>query len=73
MVRDRDFIYGVHTQLMMPFQMTPRSGTLTLTFVLKIAFLDFVATGGIVFHKHMYFCSCCLVNFKLKANFYEMI
>ena len=43
---------------MMPFQMTPRPMTLTLTFVLKIAFLDFVAsmaTGGIVFHKHMYF------------------
>ena len=33
---------------MMPFQMTPRSMTLTLTFALKIAFLDFVAAGGIV-------------------------
>ena len=32
----------------MPFQMTQRSMTLTLTFVLKIAFLDFVAAGGIV-------------------------
>ena len=24
-VRDRDFIFGMHTQLMKPFQMTPRS------------------------------------------------
>ena len=47
-VRDRDFIFGMHTPLMMPFQMTPRSMTLTFTFVLKIAFLDFVAAGGIV-------------------------
>ena len=31
--------------------MTPRSMTLTLTFV-KIAFLDSVAAGAIVFHKH---------------------
>ena len=28
---------------------------LILTFVLKIAFLDFVAIGAIVFHKHMHF------------------
>ena len=27
-VRDRDFIFGIHTQLMKPFQMTPRSMTL---------------------------------------------
>ena len=27
-VRDRDFIFGIHTPLMMPFQMTPRSMTL---------------------------------------------
>ena len=27
-VRDRDFIFGMHTQLMMPFQMTQRSMTL---------------------------------------------
>ena len=46
MVREWDFIFGMHTPLMMPFQI-PR------TFVLKIPFLDFVATGGIVFHKHM--------------------
>ena len=50
-IRGRDFIFGMHTPLMIPFQMTPRSMTLwpwLLTFVLKIAFLDFVATGGIV-------------------------
>ena len=45
---DRDFIFSMHIQLIMPFQMTPRSITLTLTF------LDFVATGGIVFHKYIY-------------------
>ena len=38
----------MHTPLMMPFQMTPRSMILTLTFVLKIAFLDFVGARGIV-------------------------
>ena len=27
-VRDRDFIFGMHSPLMMPFQMTPRSMTL---------------------------------------------
>ena len=27
-VRDREFIFGMHTTLMMPFQMTPRSMTL---------------------------------------------
>ena len=36
--------------------MTPRS--MILTFVLKIAYLDFVAAGGIVFHKQMYFSLC---------------
>ena len=45
-VWNRDFIFGMQTLLMMPFQMTPRSMTLTLTFVLKIAFLDFVAAGA---------------------------
>ena len=43
-VRGRDFIFGMHAPLMMPFQMTPRS----MTFALKIAFLDFVAAGVIV-------------------------
>ena len=47
-VRGRDFIFAMYTPLMMPFQMTPRSMTLTLTFALTIAFLDFVAAGGIV-------------------------
>ena len=42
-IRGRDFIFGMHTLLMKPFQMTPRSMTLTLTFALKN-----VATGGIV-------------------------
>ena len=37
--------------------------TSTLTFVLKIALLDFVATESIVFHKHMYFW--CLIYMYL--------
>ena len=46
-VRDRDFILGMHTPLMMPFQMTPRSMILWFDFDLeaKNSFLDFVATG----------------------------
>ena len=40
-IRDEDFTIGMHTPLMIPFQMTPRSKTLTLTFILKLAFLDF--------------------------------
>ena len=57
-VRDRDFIFGMHTPLMMPFQMTPRSMTLWFDFDLeaKNSFFDFVATGGgghtVVFHNH---------------------
>ena len=47
----------MHTHLMMPFQMTPKVNdlvALTLTFMLKIAFSDFVVPRGIVLHKHMY-------------------
>ena len=55
-VRDRDFIFGMHTPLMMPFLMTPRSMTLWLDFDLeaKNSFFDFVAIGGhtVVFHNH---------------------
>ena len=49
-VRDRDFIFGMHTPLMMPFQMTPRSMTLWPDFDLeaKNSFFDFVAAGGIL-------------------------
>ena len=40
-VRDRDIIFGMHTHLIKPFQMTPRSDlkllTLTVTFILTIA------------------------------------
>ena len=36
--------------------MTPKVDDLViLTFMLKIAFLDFVAAGGLVFHKHFLF------------------
>ena len=56
-VRDRDFIFGMHTPPMMPFQMTPRSMTLWFDFDLesKNSFFDFVTTGGgdtVVFHNH---------------------
>ena len=73
-VRGRDFIFGMHTPLMMPFQMTPRSMTLWpwLTFALKIAFLDFVAVGGIVsvsqthldiFDILLYYYTCMCTTF----------
>ena len=49
--QDRDFIFGMHTELMMPFQMTPRSIT-----SLKIGgFFYLVVARGIVFHKHILF------------------
>ena len=49
--RDRDFIYGMHTPLMTPFQMIPRSMTLTLK--LKIPFWTLLPPGHtVVFHKH---------------------
>ena len=44
----------MHIQLMMPFQITPRP--MTLTFLLEIAFSDFVAwPKGLykVFHKNI--------------------
>ena len=37
----------MHTQLMKHFQITPDSMTLTVTFTLKIADLDFAVAGGI--------------------------
>ena len=44
-LRDRDFIFGMHTQLMKSFQMKPKS--VTLWPYAKIVILEFVATGGI--------------------------
>ena len=35
LIGDRDFIFCICTNLMMPFQMRPRTMTLTLVFVLK--------------------------------------
>ena len=51
-VGDKDFIFGMHTQLIMSFEMTR---SMTLSLVLKIAFLNFVAAGGIVLYKHAIF------------------
>ena len=53
-VRDRDFLSGMHTPLMVPFQMTQRSRTLKLTFVFKIAFWT-VAARDKVSHKRIFF------------------
>ena len=53
-IRDADFIFCMHTQLMTPFQMTPKVNdhvTLTSEFTLKITVSDSAATKGIVFHK----------------------
>ena len=40
---------------MKPFQLKPNLVTLTVTFILIIVNLDFVAAGGggLVFHKHI--------------------
>ena len=46
-VRDRDFIFGMHTPLMMPFQNGTKFNDL-VTLKLKLAFFDFVAAGGIL-------------------------
>ena len=35
-IRDRDFIFGMYTQLMNPFQMKPRLMNLTVTFHLHL-------------------------------------
>ena len=69
-LKDRHFIFSIHTQLMIPFEMTPRSMNLTVTFMLKIAFSDLVATGGIVFHKHRYFIAFSQVS--VDKRFYPM-
>ena len=52
--RGGDFIFGMHTPPMKPFQMTPRSMTLwpwLWPWSLN-SLLDFVANRGIVFNKH---------------------
>ena len=49
-IRDSDFIFGMHTPLMTPFQVTPGQLPCDLDFDLeaKNSFLDFVAAGGIL-------------------------
>ena len=53
-VRDRDFIFGMHTPLMMPFEMTPRSMTLWFDFDLEAKNSTLLPPGGhtVVFHNH---------------------
>ena len=48
-ISDRDFICGMHTPLIMPFQMT-----LTVTFMQKLAFYDFVSGWGILSISQMH-------------------
>ena len=47
-------MFGMHTQLMTPFQMTQGQWPCGLDFDLeaKNRFFDFVAAGGIMFYKH---------------------
>ena len=47
------------------FQMIPRSMTLTLTFMLKIAFLDFVASGAEYF-TNFFFLKPLTLYLKLR-------
>ena len=42
----KDFIFSIHVKLMLPFQMIPRPMTLTVTFMLEIAFSDLNVVGA---------------------------
>ena len=56
--RDRDFIFGIHTQLIMLFKKRHQGQwPCDLDFDLKAknSVSDFIVAGGIVFQKHMYF------------------
>ena len=67
-VRDRDFIFGVHTPLITPFQMTPIkvkikvNDLVTFDLEAKNSFLDFVAAGAYcsVSQTHLDFFSTAL-------------
>ena len=60
-VRDRDFIFGMHTAAYSTYDALSNINkinylvTLTMTFMLKITFCNFFTADGKVFHKHMYF------------------
>ena len=71
-VRDGDLIFGVHTPIMMPFQMTPSSMTLSLTLMLKIAFWTLLPPGAYcsVSQTHLdFFCQIMSLNSKLEVLF----
>ena len=63
-IRDRDFIFGMHTPLMTPFQMTTTSVPRDLDFDLetKNSFRDFVAAGCIS-HLIRFWDVCCIMAF----------
>ena len=72
-VRNIDFTFGMHTQLMKPFQMTPRSMTLTVSFILKIANFGlcchrghscFTNTPVLFFLEDWYMYNCYFMIFK---------
>ena len=46
-----DFIFGMHTPLLLPFQVTPND----LDLYTNNSFLDFDYDGGILFYKHILF------------------
>ena len=46
--------------------------TLVVTFMLKIAFSDFVAAGGIFFHKHISFNLKSALVDKLKDFYFKL-
>ena len=52
-ISDRDFIFGMHTPLMRPFQKDIKVNDLVTS---KYSFSDFVAVRGIVFHKDFFLC-----------------
>ena len=52
-VRDRDFIFCMHIQIMIHIQMTPRSMTLSVTFMLNISFQTLLPVGHSISQIHL--------------------
>ena len=71
-VRDTDFIFGMQTSLMKPFQMTPRSMTLwPWPYSKNSQFWTLLPPGAFVFHKHTRFIFLML-NFSWRALYILM-
>ena len=67
--------FGMHTPLVTPFQMTPRSMTLWLTLKLEKAFWTLLPPGAYrSFHKHtLSFITCLTCKYIRKVQFYRVL